>query len=72
MRHIDLMNKPNQILAYILEYFDKHSEARLKKIDDNREQNIAILQQRYGYSKEKAEFELDTRYSKAILGKIRT
>ena len=40
---------------------------RLTRTNNKREQSIGLLQKRYGYTKEKAAFELDEHYRKAIL-----
>lgn len=70
MRHINLNDRWKEFLVYIYQAQHQRSEARRKQIVGEREQNIEILQRRYGYSKEKAESELDTHYSNTILGKI--
>ena len=41
---------------------------QLIKVDSARERSISILQNRYGYNREEAIYQLDKYYSKAWLG----
>jgi uncharacterized protein YjbJ (UPF0337 family) len=52
----------------ISRWWNKRTEDQDFKVSSQRERLIKILQKRYGYSKEKAEAELDTTYAKALLG----
>ena len=45
----------------------KHKDKQITKANSKREQSIGILRTRYGYTKEKAESELDEHYPKARL-----
>jgi hypothetical protein len=45
----------------------KRRDNQITKANSKREQSIGILRKRYGYTKEKAESELDEHYSKAKL-----
>ena len=47
---------------------DKRSDNQLSRDSIKREQFVRILQERYGYTKEKAEAEMNTHYSEIILG----
>jgi uncharacterized protein YjbJ (UPF0337 family) len=51
----------------IRKWLKKRSDDQLTKAGSKREQYIGILRNRYGYTKEKAAFELDEHYPKAIL-----
>jgi hypothetical protein len=51
----------------IRQWRNQRSEEQDVKINSQRERLIKVLQKRYGYSKEKAEAELDTIYAKALL-----
>ncbi len=52
----------------VLTWWDQRQSNQLGKVNNMRERSIRILQQRYGYTKEKATSELDKHYSKAWLG----
>ena len=47
---------------------DKRSDNQLSRDGIKREQFVGILQERYGYTKEKAEAEMSAHYSEIILG----
>ena len=47
---------------------DKRSDNQLSRDSIKREQFVRILQERYGYTKEKAEAEMNAHYSEIILG----
>ena len=47
---------------------NRHHNDQLTKVDRTQERSISILQNRYGYSEEKAKSELSKHYSKALLG----
>jgi hypothetical protein len=51
----------------IREWRKKRRNNRITKANSKREQSIGILRKRYGYTKEKAESELDEHYPKAKL-----
>ena len=59
--------KWNQLRGYIRKWLDNRSDVRLTRVDHQREQLIGILQKRYGYTQEKASFELNKHYSKVRL-----
>jgi len=63
-----IFEKWNELRSKIPKWRDKRSENQLFQVNSKREQSIGILQKRYGYTKEKAEFELSKHYSKARLG----
>jgi hypothetical protein len=46
----------------------KQDNDQFNRVDRARERSIAILQKRYGFTQEKAAFELSKYYSKARLG----
>jgi len=48
-------------------WLKKRSDDQLTKTDNKRERYIKILQNRYGFTKEQAAFELDAHYPKARL-----
>ena len=52
----------------ILNWQNKQHNHQLTRVDRARERSIAILQNRYGFTREKAAFELSKYYSKARLG----
>lgn len=47
---------------------DTHRRTQLITVNSARERSISILQDRYGYSREQAIYQLDKYYSKAWLG----
>ena len=47
---------------------DKRSDNQLSRDSIKREEFVGIIQQRYGYTKEKAETEMNVHYSEIILG----
>lgn len=47
---------------------NKQRNNQFTRVDRARERSIAILQNRYGFTREKAAFELNKYYSKARLG----
>jgi len=46
----------------------QHRQAHLITVNSVRERSISILQNRYGYNREQATYQLDKYYSKAWLG----
>jgi hypothetical protein len=52
----------------ILNWRNKRHNDHLTKVNSMREHSIRILQNRYGYSREGAIYQLDKYYSKAWLG----
>ena len=57
-----------QFRQKILNWQTKQHDAQYLSADRARERSIQILQKRYGFSRERAAFELDKYYSKARLG----
>jgi uncharacterized protein YjbJ (UPF0337 family) len=47
---------------------DKRSDNPIRRDGIKREEFVGILQERYGYTKEKAEAEMSAHYSEIILG----
>jgi hypothetical protein len=52
----------------IINWWNKHREDQLDRVDRTQERSISILQKRYGYTREQAAYELNKHYSKAWLG----
>lgn len=52
----------------VLAWWNQRGSNQLIKANNARERSIRILQKRYGYTREKAIFELDEHYSRAWLG----
>ena len=61
-------SKWDEFRTKILNWRNKHREDQLTKVNSTRERSIKILQKRYGYTREKATDELNTRYSGTWLG----
>ena len=61
-------SKWDEFRTKILNWRNKQREDQLSKVNSNRERSIKILQKRYGYTREKATDELNTRYSGTWLG----
>jgi hypothetical protein len=61
-------SKWDEFRTKLLNWRNKHREDQLSKVNSTRERSIKILQKRYGYSREKATDELNTRYSGTWLG----
>ena len=59
--------KSKKRLSKIRKWWKKRSDDQLTKANSKRELFIGVLQKRYGYTKEKATFELDEHYPKARL-----
>jgi hypothetical protein len=57
-----------QVRQKILNWRTKQRDNQYLSADRARERSIHILQKRYGFSREKAAFELDKYYPKARLG----
>ena len=51
-----------------LSWRNERLHAHLKTVESVRERSIRILQNRYGYSREQATYQLDKYYSRAWLG----
>jgi hypothetical protein len=60
--------KWDEFRTKILNWSNKQREDQLIKVNSIRERSIKILQKRYGYTREKATDELNTRYSGTWLG----
>jgi 3-isopropylmalate dehydratase small subunit len=60
--------KWNEFRRNILNGWNKRRNDQLIKVNSARERSISILQERYGYSREQAIYQLDKYYSKAWLG----
>ena len=52
----------------VLEWRSKRRNDEFNKVNLVRERSISILQQRYGYNREQATYQLEKHYSKAWLG----
>lgn len=57
-----------QFSQKIINLLNKHRNDQLTRADLAQERSISILQKRYGFTRERAAFELDRYYSKARLG----
>ena len=57
--------RSKKLPSKIRKWWKKRSDDQLTKANNKRELFIGILQKRYGYTKEKATFELDEHYPKA-------
>lgn len=57
-----------QFRQKILNWRTRQRDDQFISADRARERSISILQKRYGFSRERAAFELDKYYSKARLG----
>lgn len=60
--------KWNEFRQNILNQRNKRRNDQLSRVNSIRERSIKLLQQRYGYTKEKADSELKKHYSKTWLG----
>lgn len=60
--------KWNEFRQNILNRRNKRRNDQLNRVNSVRERSIKLLQQRYGYTKEKATSELKKHYSKTWLG----
>ena len=52
----------------VLNWWNKRRNDQFIKVNSVRERSISILQNRYGYTKENAIYQLDKYYSRAWLG----
>jgi hypothetical protein len=52
----------------IINWWNKRRNDQLARVERAQERSISILQQRFGYTREKAKSELIKHYSKARLG----
>jgi hypothetical protein len=52
----------------VLNWRKKRRNDQLNKVNSVRERSIRLLQQRYGYTRENAIYQLDKHYSRAWLG----
>jgi uncharacterized protein YjbJ (UPF0337 family) len=67
MKNNIIAGKWNEFRGKIGDWQEKLSSTQPVKANGNREEFVGILQERYGYDKEKAESELEKHYSKIIL-----
>lgn len=58
----------NAVSDFVRDWWNKRSHDQHAQFEQKREQNIVILQKRYGYTREKAIAELDGSYSKVKFG----
>lgn len=58
----------NEFWRNVLPWQRKRHNNRSIKVNDARERSIGILQNRYGYTREQAIYQLDNHYSRAWLG----
>ncbi len=58
----------NEFRRNILNGWNKRHNDQLIKVNSKRERSISFLQERYGYSREQAIYQLDKYYSRAWLG----
>lgn len=63
-----MLTKWDEFLRKVFPWRTRHRKDQLIKVNKVREKSINLLQKRYGYSREKAIEELDTRYSGTWLG----
>lgn len=61
-------SKRNGFPWKFLNWRNKRRDDYLMKVNGVRERSISILQNRYGYGREEATYQLDKYYSKAWLG----
>jgi hypothetical protein len=57
-----------QFRQKIINWQNRHRNDQLARVDRARERSISLLQQRYGYNRENAIYQLDKHYSRAWLG----
>jgi hypothetical protein len=58
----------NEFWRNVLPWQRKRHNNQSIKVNDARERSIGILQNRYGYTREQAIYQLDNHYSRAWLG----
>ena len=63
-----LENKLNEFRRPVLSWWNKRGNDQCEKVNSVRERSISILQQRYGYTREQATYQLDKHYPRAWLG----
>ncbi|HET9587569.1 MAG TPA: hypothetical protein VFO91_02160 [Anaerolineales bacterium] len=63
-----LDTKWDEFRRKVLNRRNRRRNDQLIKANSARERSIRILQQRYGYTREKATYQLDKHYSRAWLG----
>lgn len=68
MTHDDITHPLKALDSKIRTWREQRNTYRLEKINREREQFIETLQKRYGYTKEKAIYELHKNYSKVRHG----
>jgi uncharacterized protein YjbJ (UPF0337 family) len=57
--------KWKQARGQVKEWWGKLTDDDLTRVDGNRDQLIGVLQERYGYARERAEQEIDRRFRDA-------
>ena len=60
--------KWENFFSEIRTHLDKRSDNQLSRDSIKRKEFVGILQERYGYTQEKAEAEMSAHYSEIILG----
>jgi hypothetical protein len=60
--------KWDEFLRKVLKWRNKRRTDQFIKMNSVRERSIRLLQQRYGYTRENAIYQLDKHYSRAWLG----